>query len=220
MERQKSVKAGKSSIAIFIIVLFHIVGLTGFFIPALRPLFIQIVPFHLLLMLAVIVYSHRSINLNFLIFALILLIAGFLVEWFGVHSHLLFGHYVYGQTLGARLNDIPLMIGVNWFLLIYATGVLMQHSRLRNPLLKIVIGACILVLLDLAIEPVAVRFDYWHWLGPNAPLTAPLKNYADWFLVSLVMLGIFEIFRFKKQSAVAAVLMVTQFVFFILMRWA
>jgi putative membrane protein len=208
----------KKQLLIVIIILFHIVGLIGFFTPALQPLFLKIVPFHLLLMLGIIVYSHQTVNLKFAYFIAITFISGFLVEWVGVHHHLIFGNYSYGPTLGLKLFDIPLMIGVNWFLLIYSIGVLMQYSGIKNLNIRVAAGALILVLLDMAIEPVAVRFNYWHWLSNDSPLTAPFENYLGWFLVSGLLLGVFEAFKFSKQSVVAVVLLISQFVFFALMN--
>jgi putative membrane protein len=200
----------KNTLLITIIILFHIVGLVGFLTPALQPLFLKIVPFHLLLMLVVVIYSHQSVNLKFAYFFVTVFVFGFVLEWVGLHHHLIFGNYVYGQTLGIKLFDIPLMIGVNWFLLVYATGVSMQNLGFKSLNTRVILGAIILVLLDILIEPVATRFDYWHWLT----LTAPMENYIGWFLVSGLMLGIFETFKFAKQSIVAAVLLISQFVFF------
>ncbi|MEB0261065.1 MULTISPECIES: carotenoid biosynthesis protein [unclassified Mucilaginibacter] len=197
-------------IAIGIIILFHIVGLVGLSLPATKPLFLQIVPFHLLLMLGVIVFSHHKLNSSFGIFILLIFWLGFLAEWIGVNKGWLFGSYAYDTTLGVKLSGIPLMIGVNWFLLIYATGVAMQRSRLKSPFFRVITGAAVLVLLDLLIEPIAIKFDYWHWNSPRIPL----ENYICWFLVSMVMLYIFEQFRFKKQSIAAPALLVTEFVFF------
>jgi putative membrane protein len=102
------------------------------------------------------------------------------------------------------------MIGVNWFLLIYATGVVLQRSRIKSMLVRIITGAIILVMLDILIEPVATHFDYWHWAGNSIPL----KNYTCWFLLSAMLLFIFEKFKFKTQNIVACVLLVMQFVFF------
>lgn len=196
--------------ATIVIILFHAVGLAGFMVPALRPLFLQIVPWHLLLMLLVVVLSHKIVSGKFATFLLIIFLAGIIVEWIGVHKQWLFGNYAYGTTLGVKLLDIPLMIGVNWFLLIYAAGVTMQRSRLKSIFPRIIVGALILVLLDLLIEPVAIRFDYWQW----ADGTPPLKNYICWLLVSALMLFTFEKFDFKKQSIVAPVLLATEFMFF------
>jgi putative membrane protein len=220
MERQKSVKERRVTIAIVIIILFHVVGLAGFFIPALQPLFLKIVPFHLLLMLAVICYSHQKADLKFLRFILLMFLLGFAFEWAGVHLHLIFGNYFYGNTLGPKLFDIPLMIGVNWFLLVYSAGVLMQYSGIQNLNLRVIAGAIVLVLLDVIIEPIAVRFDYWHWLTHGELLTAPFENYIGWFLLSGLMLGIFEAFKFNKQGPVGLVLLIAQFVFFALLHWA
>ncbi|MES2269206.1 MAG: carotenoid biosynthesis protein [Bacteroidota bacterium] len=197
-------------IAIGIIILFHLVGLVGLSLPVSKGLFLQIVPFHLLLMLGVIVFSHHKLNSGFGIFILLVFWLGFLAEWIGVHKGWLFGNYAYDGTLGLKLSGIPLMIGINWFLLIYATGVAMQRSRLKSAFFRVITGAAILVLLDVLIEPVAIKFNYWHWNSPGIPL----KNYVCWFLVSAVMLYIFELFRFKKQGIAAAVLLVTEFAFF------
>ncbi|GAA4336640.1 hypothetical protein GCM10023149_45660 [Mucilaginibacter gynuensis] len=202
-------------ILIIIVALFHFVGLIGFAIPALVPLFLQLVPFHLLLMLAVLLYSHESFSGKFLLFALLIFIAGFTAEWIGVHTGLLFGSYAYGKTLGTKVFDIPLMIGVNWLLLIYAAGTVLQHSGIKQPVVRIALGAVVLVLLDYLIEPVAILFDYWQWQSAGIPL----KNYICWFLVSALMLAVFELFLFKKQGFVGLALLIAQFVFFIVLRW-
>jgi putative membrane protein len=218
VERAKNLKSSianiatstKSRICIAVILLFHLVGLIGFIIPSLTVLFIALVPWHLLLMLSAIVYSYDTLDGKFLLFALITFIIGFAAEYIGVHTGWIFGHYHYGGTLGAKLFDIPLMIGVNWFLLIYAAGVTLQRSRLKNRLARIFSGAMILTLLDVLIEPVAIHFDYWHWLNASIPF----KNYVCWFALSALLLFIFEQFKFKLQSIVAPALLIAQFVFF------
>jgi putative membrane protein len=105
---------------------------------------------------------------------------------------------------------VPLIIGLNWFLLTYSTGVLMDRSRLKSMFFRIITGALLLVLLDVLIESIAMRLDYWRW----ANAVIPVKNYICWFFASACMLLIFELFRFKKQSIVAPVLLLTEFIFF------
>ncbi|MFI5158404.1 MAG: carotenoid biosynthesis protein [Sphingobacteriales bacterium] len=200
----------EQGLLILVIIIFHVVGLIGFAVPAMRPLFLQIVPWHILLMLIVIVCSHRPLEGKLILFALLIFISSIIVEWLGVHKQLIFGNYTYGQTLGFKADEIPLIIGVNWFLLIYSAGVLMQRTRIRSILIKVIVGAIILVLLDLLIEPVAQHFDYWHWSNN----IIPLKNYLGWFLVSGVMLFAFEKCGFRKQGVVAPVFLLVQFVFF------
>ncbi len=209
MERPKDLSISPRT-AIIIIILFHFVGLVGLIVPATQPLFLQIVPWHLLLMLLVIVLAHKNFDNKFAAFTALVFVSGIVLEWIGVHKQWIFGDYAYGKTLGLKLFDIPLTIGINWFLLIYAAGVTMQRSRLKSMFPRVIVGALLLVLLDLLIEPVAIRFDYWHW----ADNIIPFKNYYCWFLVSAVMLFVFEKFGFKKQSIAAPVLLATEFVFF------
>lgn len=203
----------EQALLILVIIIFHIVGLIGFAVPTMRPLFLQIVPWHILLMLIVIVCSHRPMEGKFILFSLLIFISSIIVEWLGVHKGWIFGNYTYGQTLGIKADEIPLIIGVNWFLLIYSAGVLMQRTRIRSILIRVIVGAIILVLLDLIIEPVAQHFNYWHWTNN----IVPLKNYLDWFLVSGVMLFVFEKFGFRKQGIVAPVFLLVQFVFFMVL---
>jgi putative membrane protein len=213
MERPKNLSISTRT-SVIVIILFHLVGLTGLSASLLKPLFLQIVPWHILLMLLVVSLTNKNDSSRFAVFVVIITTSGFALEWFGVHKYWIFGDYIYGKTLGLKLFDIPLIIGVNWFLLIYATGVTMQHSRLKNAFFKVITGAVILVLLDLLIEPVAMNFDYWHW-DSNV---IPIKNYVCWFLVSAIFLYVFELFKFKKQSIVPSVLLITQFVFFALLN--
>ncbi|MCB1155806.1 carotenoid biosynthesis protein, partial [bacterium] len=69
----------------------------------------------------------------------------------------------------------------------------------------------LMVLLDIFIEPVAIRYDFWSWAG-GAP---PLQNYVGWFLVSLPLLSLFALIQAGQRNKVALVLLALQFIFFI-----
>jgi putative membrane protein len=203
----------EQALLILVIIIFHIVGLIGLAVPSTRALFLQIVPWHILLMMIVIVCSHRPMEGKFILFALLIFASSLILEWVGVHKNLIFGNYSYGATLGLKVDEIPLIIGLNWFLLIYSAGVLMQRTRIRSILIRVIVGAIILVLLDLIIEPVAQHLGYWHWTNN----VIPLKNYICWFGISGVMLFVFEKFGFRKQGIVAPVFLLVQFVFFMVL---
>jgi len=214
MERPQNIapdiKAKRTAFAIKLVVLFHLVGLAGLLIAAARPLFLQLVPYHLLLMMLVLFYTHDGFNKKFAGFFLFVFIVGFTVEWIGVHTGKLFGNYAYGPTLGLQIDDIPVIMGINWFLLIYATGVTLQYLPIKAISVRVFAGALLLVLLDLLIEPVAIRLNYWHWVDK----AIPLNNYLCWFIISMAFLLVFELLRFRKQSLVAVILLVCQFIFF------
>ena len=200
----------KGIILTSIVILFNLVGLIGFAVPALQPVFLKLVPWHLLLMGIVAIISHERFSEKFLLFFILTYLVTFFAEWAGVHSNWFFGDYSYGRTLGLKLWGIPLIMGINWFLLIYCAGVVMQYSRVKSIVARIMIGALLLALLDVLIEPIAIKFDYWHWAGN----VIPLKNYLCWFGLSAFMLFVFEKFAFRKQSIVAPVLLLMQLVFF------
>lgn len=190
-------------------------GLIGFYSSFSHTLFLVLVPWHLLLMLAVVGGSHRPADAKFLLFVAIIYMLGMFVEWESVNNVFLFGDYSYGTVLGAQMGGVPFCIGLNWFVLTYSAGVVMQKSRIRSMFIRVICGAFILVLLDILIEPVAMRSYYWYWAHEKIPF----ENYASWFLVSAVMLTIFELFKFKKQGAVAPVFLLTQFVFFAVLHF-
>jgi putative membrane protein len=211
MERPENLKNTKITQPVRLVIIFHLVGIVGLSIAATKPLFLMLVPYHLLLMMGVLFFTHDRFNTRFAFFFLLIFIAGFGVEWAGVHTGQLFGSYAYGPTLGFGIDGIPLIMGVNWFLLVYSVGVTLQYSGIKHRALRILSGALLLVLLDVVIEPAAIQFDYWHW----ADGVIPVNNYICWFVLGAVLLLVFELFRFKKQSIVGVVLLISQFIFFI-----
>ena len=206
-------KINRSSISISLIVLFHAVGLAGFLSPY-SNLFLKLVPFHLLLMAVLLVFSHPDKNKDFWIFIATFYISGFIVEMLGTNTGMIFGKYVYGKTLGLKLAETPLIIGVNWIILIYSVGITMRGFRIRSRLKKALLGALLLVLLDILIEPVAIRSDYWKW----TELEIPFQNYVAWFIFSFLLLCFFYRFNFKKRNPAALAMIVTQFIFFIILN--
>ncbi len=202
----------RANICSLIIILFHLVGLYGFLNPGLHGLFIKLVPFHLLLMLVLLIISGYDGSSGILFLAFRIILAGFLVEVAGVGTGLIFGSYTYGSTLGIKLWQTPLLIGVNWFLLVYTTGVFLSAYKLNRYLLAL-IGSIVLVGIDFLIEPVAVEYDYWSWSAG----VIPLQNYVGWFFVSFIMFILFNSLKIKKNSA-ANVLFVAQICFFIILN--
>ncbi len=218
MERPKNIKPTilspiknpRTTIAVRLVIIFHLVGLVGLSIATLRPLFLQLVPYHLLLMTIILLVAHNKFGARIALFFALVFILSFAIEWAGVHTGQLFGNYSYGKTLGLSVDGVPLIMGINWFLLIYTIGVSLQQIRFKSTWLRLFAGALALVLLDILIEPVAMRLDYWHWAGVHPPI----QNYVCWFVISFVLLFLFEQMHFKKQSIVGAALLVSQFIFF------
>lgn len=198
-------------------VIFHLVGLFGFLNSNLESLFKALVPYHLLLMLALLIYSTNDFSKNIKIFASIIYLAGFFIEVIGVNSGLVFGNYAYGKALGFKIWSTPLLIGVNWLVLVYCTGVFLEKFKLQNRFVFAAIGALILVAIDFLIEPVAIRFDYWSWAGGQIPM----QNYIGWYIFSFLLFLVFKAFDFNKKNTAAITLIFAQIGFFLVLNiWA
>lgn len=213
-ENNQALKGFRPWLPVVLIVLFHMVGLAGFLTPALSGFFITLVPWHLLLMFIIILVSTPYSNPRFAIFFLVIYTAGFLIELLGIHTGAIFGSYSYGRTLGLKIAGTPLMIGINWVLVIYSAGMCFRKLINRRPFAGIIGGALLVTLLDSLIEPVAVRFDYWQW---NSELI-PVQNYIAWFVFSCLLLCFFYRMQFKKHHPAAVALFITQFIFFLVLN--
>lgn len=106
----------------------------------------------------------------------IILIGGFVVEYIGVHTGLLFGSYEYGAALGPKIGEVPLVIGVNWFCIVVASSALLYSLRI-NIALKAILAGALCTGMDFLIEPVAIKLDFWDW--ENGVI--PIWNYVCWF---------------------------------------
>lgn len=209
-------KLNKTIICSFLIILFHAVGLAGFLIPEYEQLFILLVPFHLLLMLLLLAVTADDNSTELKVFAFIVYVLGFLIELVGVNTGLIFGGYAYGSALGIKLWSTPLMIGVNWMILVYSAGIFLERFKIGSNVLFSVFGALILTAVDFLIEPVAVRFDYWSW---NKGVI-PFQNYIGWYLFSFLLFMLFRKMNFRKQNSVAILLLIVQTMFFLILNIA
>lgn len=203
-------KSKNARTGIIILIILHIVGAIGFAIPSLTPLFKQLVPYHLILTLIILLAFHQPWKGKFILGALLIMFSGWAIEWVGVQTGKIFGQYHYGATLGYKFDSVPLLIGVNWFILLYCSFFLAEKIT-KLKWLKYILTAIFMVLMDVLIEPVAVRYDYWQW----HTLHIPLQNYIAWGVVSLLMVMGLDSLKIKLQNSVAMALYIIQMCFFI-----
>jgi bisanhydrobacterioruberin hydratase len=199
-----------------LVVLFYTVGFFGLSSEAFVALFKDLVPFHLLLMFVLIIISHENRNRAFWTFVIVTYIAGFLIELAGVKTGYIFGEYSYGATLGYKIADIPLIIGVNWVLMVYSTGAILENLKIKNRIILALIGAALLAIIDMLIEPIAVKYDYWSWANNEIPV----HNTIGWFLFSFLMMSVFYMLRFEKNNPVGSILFIIQALFFLALNIA
>lgn len=164
---------------IAVIAIIYAVGVLGFMVPSLNPLFIKLTPFNLIAAFVIAWIFHKKWEFPH-VFTLILIgIMGFFVELLGVKTGLIFGSYHYGATLGPKWQGTPYLIGLNWSALIFFTSSFLA-PRVKNIPLRSFLGGAIMTIYDFFLEPVAMRFDFWSWEKG----IIPLQNYMAWFVIA------------------------------------
>jgi putative membrane protein len=122
-----------------------------------------------------------------------------LAEFSSTRTGVPFGLYTYtGYTRGRELYiaDVPFMDALSFTFLAYAAFCLARVVVLRGSAPAVaVVGAVFMMLLDVVIDPLAVRGDRW-FLGQiffypegGVYFGVPLSNFAGWVLVGLVGIG-------------------------------
>ena len=135
---------------------------------------------------------------------------GLITEILGVNYGLFFGEYSYGANLGPKIYGVPYVIGLNWVLLIIATGSLSDKLIKGKIINKILFASILMVLLDLLIEKIAPKLDYWEFV--ISPV--PFSNYLWWFIFSIIFQYIFLKTVKTKEYKLSSNILVIQFIFF------
>ena len=220
----------KFDIATAVAVLFHTIGLVGVLYFD-KDFFLAATPFNLLLSFVLLIWTQQEKSINFFFFIVICFAVGISVEIIGTNTGVLFGNYTYEDVLGLKVRNVPVLIGVNWFIIIYCSGISIHTLLMKainriagdtgksptalKALSVIVDGATLAVFFDWLMEPVAVKLGYWVWNGDGS---IPIFNYICWFVVSLLLLAVFHFIKFDKQNKFAVNLLLTQLMFFLLLR--
>lgn len=196
----------------FIIILYT-VGIIGSVIPLTRDFFIVLTPVVLLLSFAMLLNFHTPVldAKTSIVFAIIFL-TSYLVEVLGVRTGQIFGTYSYGRGLGLKLFNTPLLIGLNWVMLVYCTAAIFE--KITVGIIGRITGASLLmVLYDLVMEQVAPWMDMWTFNGGFAPL----RNYISWFILALIFHSILRLAGIRLTNRLAPFIFYCQGAFFIIL---
>ena len=200
-------KNNKENIGLALLLFINIIGVVGFHSECYLPYFKSLTPYNLLFTLLICFFYlpwRPFVSIFIILFSI-----GYGVEFLGVKTGLLFGNYEYGSTLGLKWNNVPLIIGVNWFVLsIGARGC--ANRITQNIFLQVLCASLFMVGLDYLIEPVAMKYDFWDWSQNKVPL----QNYFMWLLVSLLMQVLLNKKSIQIPFPLAFTILISQFIFF------
>ena len=157
------------SFSIFIVWLLNISGFFGI-LSKEKDFFLSASPYVLSITLFLIIVNN-FLDKKFLIKLFLIFSLGLTVEILGVNYSFFFGEYQYGDNLGIKFFDVPLVIGFNWVLLIIITGNFASMIFSKSIMGKVVFGSIMMILLDLLIEISAPKLDYWEFSVHPVPFS-------------------------------------------------
>ncbi|MDC0378658.1 MAG: carotenoid biosynthesis protein [Flavobacteriaceae bacterium] len=202
-----------SKISVFIIWLFHLCGMVGISYGN-KEFFLAFTPINLFISFVLLFVNQKQLESKELKSAFLIFFIGMMSEILGVNYGLIFGDYVYLDNLGVKILGVPVLIGVNWIILTYITGSLSSFI-FKNKYVSILMGAILMIALDLLIEPVAPLLGFWIFDLPEVPL----QNYIGWFVIGLITQVIFQLKIVEKEFTFSTHLLIVNAIFFAFLNY-
>ncbi len=176
--------------------------------------FIEKTAFNLLLSFLILIIYQQQINYRFWLGFVFCYFTGFLAEYLGVNYGVIFGNYEYPNTLGIQWHDVPVIIGVNWFLLTFCVWALLRKSTL-SPIFLIIPATLLIVFIDVLIEPVAIHLDFWRWEHN----IIPIQNYVGWGIISFLIFSFYALIKVPVKNKIFLILLIWQVAFFAILNF-
>ncbi len=156
----------------------------------------------------------------------ITILVTYLMEWLGTHFGFPFGHYYYTNRLGPLLLEVPVVIPIQWFNMLYVCcimtsiilfrafnletggdGTSAQSLKLVVPriLATSIVTGLFMVSWDFINDPYMVGVGTWVWTDPTeffglAFSDIPLSNFLGWVFTSALTVLLFDLYRHRYQG--------------------
>ncbi len=168
-------------------------------------------PYVFLFLLTYLVLSIRTRGLTRTI---LFLIIGYTIAWaseaLSIRTGFPYGwyFYIYENLKGEWLNyGVPVWDSVSYVFLCYASMMTARFVKPHSSLFKqIILGAALVVFLDIIIDPVAHLGDQWflgkiyYYPYPGFYFNVPLANFIGWFFTAALILFIDSLIDRKIPS--------------------
>jgi bisanhydrobacterioruberin hydratase len=199
------------NISKYILVLYYIVGAIGMVLPQTSLLVKSLTPYTLLMTIVLLAFFHQTkVSLHTVIVLVSIAMMGFFAEMVGVNTGIIFGNYQYGNGLGVKLFNTPLLIALNWLFLVYTTASIFDAVSIGK-VWRVLIPSAMMLAYDLVLEQIAPTLDMWRWDND----AIPLQNYVAWFVLSALFHGMIVIFKVKTANPLSLTVLATQWLFLI-----
>lgn len=194
---------------IVVLVIMHTVGFFGL-LSSERQFYNDLTAVNLMITTVCFLLGTQSSLLNYVMVFLFAGTAGLLAEIVGVKTGMVFGEYWYSDQMGYKITDVPLVIGLNWAVLTLSIASFIHYWG-KNMWIKAIAGASLMTLMDIFLEPIAQKLDYWQWKDG----IIPLQNYLAWWLISFGLFLVVEKTLKNNVNKIGFGVYIIQLVFFI-----
>lgn len=152
-------------------------------------------------------YKKTTDNRIFFIFLVIALI-GYLSEVIGVKTGFVFGKYAYMEGLGPKIFNVPLVISLNWAILVCCGAIIAFHF-FKSSFLACFLSASLITTIDFLIEQSAPQLDFWIFENGMPGL----HNYIGWWCLSFIAAYLFkkEFSKFNLPNAITVLGLIVLF---------
>ena len=194
---------------IAVLVIMHAVGFFGL-LSSERDYYNDLTAVNLMITTVCFLLGTPSSHLNYVLVFLFAGTAGLIAEIVGVKTGMVFGEYHYSDQMGYKVADVPMVIGLNWAVLTLAIASFIRYWG-KNVWIKAVAGASLMTLMDIFIEPIAQKLNYWQWKDG----IIPLQNYLAWWLISFGLFLVVEKTLKDNANKIGFGVYIIQLMFFI-----
>ena len=170
---------------IFISLILYLVGIVIHIVPLTRPYAIAITePFLFLVNLSFLLsYLKHSKSIKLGLYCLFTILITVIIEIIGAATGKVFGAYAYSDLWRINIISVPLIIGINWVMLLLGAMNVVFNFLGKNKWYYAFVTGLLLAGIDIFIEPVAIALDYWQW----EKVTPPMQNFIAWFCIGTVL---------------------------------
>ena len=126
-------------------------------------------------------------------------------EEVGVATGAIYGPYHYTSTLGPMLGNVPILIPLAWFMMIYPSYVIANLILDGRPvgtpggtwhLVALgVLGAVVMTAWDLVVDPIlsGPTIGAWVWEDGGVYLGVPAQNYVGWLATTVTVYLVYRV---------------------------
>lgn len=199
---------------VIFIYIYFLAGVLWHLLDFSRTIVLYLTPYTLFIASILVIYfGNKKIEIKLISWLFGTFIFTMLIEILGVKSGSIFGNYSYGSILGLKYCDVPIVIGINWTIVIYGLYTISDKIISQSIILKSFLVGVMAVLFDLILEPVAVKLNYWNWQS----VTIPVQNYLSWFLISAGVSFIGAKVKLNTDNTLVIHYLFAQYLFFFLL---